>query len=286
VPALATQRRVVARAERQGQTTSAAALQGSTRVPQPMPVHVLPLRATAVGAATDPAEGSCGRPRSPQMRVASPRSSVTGQASKQSARVEQMSAVAQSLQAAAVALQRAAAASPPTEGITRRRVSGPGRDGTWPERAARDAAHEGERDATVARLVGAAQRVRADWVAPNESPSAGGGMLSQLSRENAALREALNDTTRKLNALAGEKLRLDGDNAMDTSAPNGAASSAPALTPAPVAAEAAARTHVASEAWTDAAAEARAALVEAVSSATAKVQAEVLRPSVDQGTPG
>jgi hypothetical protein len=36
-------------------------------------------------------------------------------------------------------------------------------------------------------------------------------MLSVLSRENAALREALNDTTRKLNELEDERQRLTGD---------------------------------------------------------------------------
>merc|ERR1711871_770397 len=96
------------------------------------------------------------------------------------------------------------------------------RDGTWPsngaaDRPARDAVHEGERDATVARLVGAAQQVRKDWVG-NDT-----GMLSQLSRENAALREALDDTTRKLNALAGEKMRLEGDSEAEASASNGTA---------------------------------------------------------------
>jgi hypothetical protein len=107
-------------------------------------------------------------------------------------RVEQMNAVAQSLQAAAMALQRVAIVNPSS-------VTAQPNSGSQPE-----ATNEGiqvERDATVARLVGAAQRVRADW-SGNDT-----GVLSQLSRENAALREALNDTTRKLNELEVEKVR-------------------------------------------------------------------------------
>merc|ERR1719269_139921 len=91
-----------------------------------------------------------------------------------------------------MALQRVAIVNPSS-------VTAQPNSGSQPE-----ATNEGiqvERDDTVARLEGAAQRVRADW-SGNDT-----GVLSQLSRENAALREALNDTTRKLNELEVEKVR-------------------------------------------------------------------------------
>merc|ERR1712066_762744 len=131
-----------------------------------------------------------------------------------------MSAVAQSLQAAALALQRAAAVTPggtrshesglsdvasPTRGEAAdvvARVPGHGEAVPMPIPRAPAARDGGERDATAAKLAGAAQRVRADWLGGN------GGMLSQLSIENAALREALDDTTRKLNELEVERTRL------------------------------------------------------------------------------
>jgi len=125
--------------------------------------------------------------------------------SQKIARVEQMNAVAQSLQAAALALQRVSVTNPSEAVAAQRRVVGAARTSNG------GGAGEGERDATVARLAGAAQRVRADWVG-SES-----GTFSQLTRENAALRDALNDTTRKLSALEEAKMRT-------SSAPNDAPS--------------------------------------------------------------
>lgn len=192
---VATQRRVPAKqsADRHAQAAVVA-----------VPVQVAPLRAVALaqaGAAESDAQSS----------------SVPS--AQKSARIEQMSAVAQSLQAAAMALQRVATVNPTTGGGRGRgagisaRQSAPqiGRadaaSAAGGEQRAKEQVAEGTRDATAAKLAGAAQRVRADWL----GGGSGGGMLSQLSRENAALREALDDTTRKLNALEGEKMRLAAD---------------------------------------------------------------------------
>jgi len=151
---------------------------------QAVPVQMTPVRAVRAVSPGATLVGSSGAPTS----------------THQSARVEQMSAVAQSLQAAALALQRVAAVSPGAPRTRGLRV----RDlGSGVIRDTNDA-----REAAAASLAGAAQRVRADWLPPASTNS---GMLSVLSRENAALREALNDTTRKLNELEDERQRLASD---------------------------------------------------------------------------
>lgn len=170
-----------------------------------VPMQVAPLRAVAVGSASAASE--------PLVAESGAQGSSVTSAQK-SARIEQMSAVAQSLQAAAMALQRAATVNPAAGASV----------------AAKGA---GTRETTAARLAGAAQRVRADW-------TGGGGMLSQLSRENAALREALNDTTRKLNALEGEKMRLAGGLDVEGSPPDAATPAAKPGSAARASAEAAA----------------------------------------------
>jgi len=151
---------------------------------QAVPMQMTPVRAVRAVSPGATLVGSSGAPTSRH----------------QSARVEQMSAVAQSLQAAALALQRVAAVSPGAPRTRGLRV----RDlGSGVIRDTNDA-----REAAAASLAGAAQRVRADWLPPGNTSS---GMLNVLSRENAALREALNDTTRKLNELEDERQRIASD---------------------------------------------------------------------------
>lgn len=153
---------------------------------QAVPMQMTPVRAVRAVSPGATLVGSSGAPTSRH----------------QSARVEQMSAVAQSLQAAALALQRVAAVSPGAPRTRGLRV----RDlGSGVIRDTNDA-----REAAAASLAGAAQRVRADWLPPGNT-SSGMLSLSVLSRENAALREALNDTTRKLNELEDERQRLASD---------------------------------------------------------------------------
>jgi len=170
------------------------------------------------------------------------------------ARVEQMNAVAQSLQAAALALQRVSVTNPSEAVAAQRRVVGAARTSNG------GGAGEGERDATVARLAGAAQRVRADWVG-SES-----GTFSQLTRENAALRDALNDTTRKLSALEEAKMRT-------SSAPNDA--------PAPLVAAANASEAPRSAAVAEGVALAAAAVARAQAATAARLQTAQERGRAD-----